>query len=149
MRVTIGLSTVSSGPAGLSRASDEALRTVNAATRLQRHSEVVTFESLGIHRLLLQLPDLAELRAFVDDVLGELVRYDAAHGSHLVETLAALFHDGPNVRSVAEALHVHPNTVTYRLRRISEITGLDLASHRDRLTAQVALEIVDVMGTGQ
>lgn len=40
-------------------------------------------------------------------------------------------------------LHAHPNTVTYRLRRIEEITGLRLDIQRDRLMAEVALEIME------
>jgi sugar diacid utilization regulator len=145
-RITIGLSGVRSGAAHLSRAYDEARRTVDAATRLRRHGAVVTFDGLGIHRLLLQLPELDELRAFADDVLGPLRRYDRSHGSQLIETLAAYFQDGPGLRRMADRLHVHPNTVTYRLRRISEIAELDLERYRDRLTAQVALEILDILG---
>jgi len=43
---------------------------------------------------------------------------------------------------------VHPNTVAYRIRRIQEITGLQLDHYRDRLMAQVALEIIDALGAG-
>jgi sugar diacid utilization regulator len=146
VRITTGMSAVSDGASGLSRAYDEARRTVSAAARLRRHGEVVTFESLGIHRLLLQLPDLGELRGFAEDVLGPLLRYDAVHGSQLVETLAVYFQEGPSLRRMAERLHVHPNTVTYRLRRIAEIAHVDLDSYRDRVTAQVALEILEILG---
>jgi DNA-binding PucR family transcriptional regulator len=41
---------------------------------------------------------------------------------------------------------VHPNTVTYRIRRVEEITGLALDVHRDRLMAEVAVEIIASMG---
>ena len=37
---------------------------------------------------------------------------------------------------------MHPNTVAYRIRRVQEITGLKLDTYRDRLMAQVAIEIV-------
>jgi sugar diacid utilization regulator len=146
VRFTIGISGVCSGAADLSRAYDEARRTVDAAARLRRHDAVVTFDGLGIHRLLLQLPELDELRTFADDVLGTLLRYDRLHGSRLIDTLVAFFQDGPGLRRMADRLHVHPNTVTYRLRRIGEIAELDLDRYRDRLTAQVALEILEILG---
>jgi sugar diacid utilization regulator len=146
VRFTIGISGVCSGAADLSRAYDEARRTVDAAARLRRHDAVVTFDGLGIHRLLLQLPELDELRTFADDVLGPLLRYDRLHGSRLIDTLVAFFQDGPGLRRMADRLHVHPNTVTYRLRRIGEIAELDLDRYRDRLTAQVALEILEILG---
>jgi sugar diacid utilization regulator len=146
VRVATGLSGICAEAAAISRAYDEARRTVGAAARLNRHGEVVTAAGLGIHRLLLQLPDLGDLRAFADDVLGPLRRYDAEHGSQLIETLAAFFQEGPSLRRIADRLHVHPNTVTYRLRRIAEIAALDLGRYRDRLMAQVALEILDIQG---
>ncbi len=47
----------------------------------------------------------------------------------------------------AAALHVHPNTVAYRVKRIEELTGLRLDHYPDRLLAQVALEILTALGT--
>jgi DNA-binding PucR family transcriptional regulator len=43
-------------------------------------------------------------------------------------------------------LHVHANTVSYRIHRVEELTGLDLGNYRERLMAQVALEILDAVG---
>jgi DNA-binding PucR family transcriptional regulator len=46
----------------------------------------------------------------------------------LLETLRAYLDCDLDVRRAADALYVHPNTVRYRLRRISELTGLDTQS---------------------
>jgi DNA-binding PucR family transcriptional regulator len=105
---------------------------------------VVAFGDLGIHRLLLQVPDLAELRGFADEVLGGLRSGDQA--SVYLATLACYFRENASPQRASRVLHVHPNTVTYRIRRVQEITGLDLGSYRDRLMAQVALEILDAVG---
>ncbi len=61
-------------------------------------------------------------------------------------TLACYFRENASPQRASRVLHVHPNTVTYRIRRVEEITGLDLGSYRDRLMAQVALEILDAVG---
>jgi len=108
----------------------------------------VAFEDLGIHRLLLQIPDLAELRSFATEVLGELGRGDRQRGAELLATLACYFRENNSPQRSARSLHVHPNTVAYRIRRIQEITGLQLDTYRDRLMAQVALEILDALGGG-
>ena len=63
-----------------------------------------------------------------------------------MKTLSVYLRENGSLQRAARLLHVHPNTVTYRLNRIEEITGLDLGQYRDRLMAQVALEIVDVLG---
>jgi DNA-binding PucR family transcriptional regulator len=107
---------------------------------------VVAFGDLGIHRLLLQVPDLAELRRFADEVLGGLKGGDSEQAPVYLATLACYFRENASPQRASRLLHVHPNTVTYRIRRVEEITGLDLGSYRDRLVAQVALEILDAVG---
>ena len=61
-------------------------------------------------------------------------------------TLACYLRENNSPQRAARFLHVHPNTVAYRVKRIEEITGLSLDSYRDRLSTQVALEILDALG---
>jgi hypothetical protein len=131
--------------AEISRSYSEARGAIVAAGRMGRAPAVLAFDDLGVHRLLLQVPDLAELRGFAADVLGDLVR-DREHRADLLETLTAWFRCNGSPQRTARDLHVHPNTVTYRIRRVEEIAGLRLDHYRDRLMAQVACEIVQVLG---
>jgi hypothetical protein len=132
-------------PTEISRSYAQARAAIDAAARMGRALAVVAFDDLGVHRLLLQVPDLAELRGFAGDVLGDLVR-DREHRADLLSTLTGWFRCNGSPQRTARELHVHPNTVTYRIRRIEEITGLRLDHYRDRLMAQVACEIVQVLG---
>ncbi|MQA93968.1 MAG: hypothetical protein GEV11_04735 [Streptosporangiales bacterium] len=132
-------------PAELSRSYEEARRAVETLRRVGRHGRVVPFDALGIHRLLLQVPDLESLRVFAREVFGPRGG-DAERTAPYLTTLACYFHENNSPRRAAGRLHVHPNTVTYRVRRVEEITGLDFARYRDRLMAQVALEILDALG---
>ena len=131
-------------PVEISRSYQEARRAIDAAARMGTTPAVVAYDDLGIHRLLLQLPDLGELRGFATAVLGELVRDPGR--AELLQTLSAWFRTGGSPQRTARALHLHANTVGYRIRRVEEITGLRLDDHRDRLMAQVACEIVEVLG---
>jgi sugar diacid utilization regulator len=145
--VTIGIGGTCREPAEIARSYGQARRTIDALARLGRQGEVVAFEELGIHRLLLQVPDLLELRAFATEVLGPLSAADRQRGTELLATLSCYFRENGSPQRTAQSLHVHPNTVTYRLRRIRAITGLQLDTYRDRLMAQVALEIYHALGT--
>ena len=107
------------------------------------------FEDLGIHRLLLQVPDLNELRSFAAEVLGKLSEHEHEHKSEYLSTLACYFRENNSPQRASRLLHVHPNTVAYRIKRIEEITGLRLDNYRDRLIAQVALEILDALPEAQ
>jgi sugar diacid utilization regulator len=146
--ITIGIGGACRDPADIARSYGQARRTIDAVVRLGRQGQVVAFEDLGIHRLLLQVPDLAELRSFATEILGKLGGQERQRGTELLATLACYFRENNSPQRTARSLHVHPNTVAYRIRRIQEITGLQLGNYRDRLMAQVALEIIDALGTG-
>jgi PucR family transcriptional regulator, purine catabolism regulatory protein len=146
--ITIGIGGTCQDPADIARSYGQARRTIEAVQRLGRQGQVVAFEDLGIHRLLLQVPDLAELRSFAAEILGKLGGQEGQRGTELLTTLACYFRENSSPQRTARSLHVHPNTVAYRIRRIQEITGLQLGHYRDRLMAQVALEIIDALGGG-
>ncbi len=140
--ITVGIGGSCRDPAEIARSYGQARRTIDAVVRLGRQGQAVAFEDLGIHRLLLQVPDLAELKSFATEILGELDRQDPQRGAELLATLACYFRENNSPQRTAQSLHVHPNTVAYRIRRVQEITGLKLDTYRDRLMAQVAIEIV-------
>jgi len=144
--VTIGIGGTCRDSADIARSYGQARRTIDAAARLGRQGQVVAFEDLGVHRLLLQVPDLAELRSFAAEILGKLGAQEHQRGAELLTTLACYFRENSSPQRTARSLHVHPNTVAYRIRRIQEITGIQLDNYRDRLMAQVALEIIDALG---
>jgi len=146
--ITIGIGGPCRDPADIARSYGQARRTIDAVVRLGRRGQVVAFDDLGIHRLLLQVPDLAELRSFATEILGRLGGQERQRGTDLLTTLACYFRENNSPQRTARSLHVHPNTVAYRIRRIQEITGLQLGNYRDRLMAQVALEIIDALGPG-
>ena len=79
-------------------------------------------------------PDLAEVGP-----VARLREWDAAHGATLGQSLAAYLDAFGNVNAAARGLHVHPNTVRYRVRRAIEVSGLDLDDPDQRLVATVLL----------
>ncbi|MER7970066.1 helix-turn-helix domain-containing protein, partial [Streptomyces sp. NPDC096080] len=92
----------------------------------------------GLGALLTGIP--AEVRAiYSSTVLGPLLRPSSASTAALLETLEVfLAHDGSWART-AEALHLHVNTVHYRVGRIERLTGRDLSRLPDRLDLWAAL----------
>lgn len=127
--------------AGIARSYAEARRALAAGQRMGSGASVSVFADLGIHRLLSRIPDVGDLRAFAEEVLGGL-------GPEYVETLAAYFSENGSPARAAQRLGVHPNTVGYRVRRVEELTGLSFAQHKDRLMAEVAVEILRAPGSG-
>jgi PucR family transcriptional regulator, purine catabolism regulatory protein len=69
--------------------------------------------------------DLAQLAA---EVLGSVARYDAVHAGELVPSVRVWLEHDRHTERAARALHVHPNTLRYRVQRFEEISGRSLSS---------------------
>lgn len=72
--------------------------------------------------------------------LSRLLQHDRKSGA-LMRTLAAWFRHHSHATATAKALHIHRNTLDYRLQKIAELTGLDLDDTDDRLLLYVALQL--------
>jgi len=81
--------------------------------------------------------DTEARRVLRQDVYGALARA----GGELLDTLDAFFAAGGVLESTARNLFVHPNTVRYRLRRISEVTGFSPVAPRDAFALRIALAV--------
>jgi DNA-binding PucR family transcriptional regulator len=147
LTITVGVGSVCSHVDEVSESDEQALRAVRAARSLGRAGQAVAFEDLGLFRLLLQVPQLAELRVFAQEVFGDLLDYEARRRLGLLRTLSAYLRHNGSLQRAGDELHLHPNTVGYRLRRIEELSGLRLDRYQDRLMAQVALTIMEGLGS--
>lgn len=147
--VTAGIGGACRAPTEIARSYGEARRTVEVTRRMGRAGTAVSFEDLGIHRLLLQVADPEQLREFAREVFGGLTTGGRGNAGEYLTTLGCYFRANNSPQRASQLLHVHPNTVTYRVRRVEELTSLDFSSYRDRLMAQVALEILDAVGEGR
>ena len=70
----------------------------------------------------------AELAALAAEVLGSVVRYDSAHAGELVPSVRVWLEHDRHTERAARALHIHPNTLRYRVQRFEEISGRSLSS---------------------
>ncbi len=141
-----GLPTLGGGGQGLgatevARSLNEALMALNLARGRAPGDRVVGHRDIGSHALLLALLDPEVLNGFREQVLGPVERWDLNHGTELLETLRAFLMNGGRYRSTATDLHIHHNTLRYRLRRVEVLTGRHLDEVADRLDVQIALAV--------
>jgi purine catabolism regulator len=92
---------------------------------------------------LLSAPTV-EMKEFHQETLGALAAHDREKGSRLVSTLDAFLRSG-NATEAAARLSLHRNSLLYRLRRIREITGLDLDDPETRFALHLALRVGDAL----
>ena len=134
-------SAVSSAEAGRSlREARYALR----VCRLEGWTQA-GFADLGTYRLLLSMADPDALRAFADSMLAPLDAYDLEHNGELIGSLQAFLQHNARWETAAAQLYVHRHTLRYRMRKVEELTGRDLASSFDRMEFWLALRARDLM----
>ncbi|WP_020499902.1 PucR family transcriptional regulator [Sciscionella marina] len=138
----IGIGSCARTSAELATARHRASRTVRALRAHEDGPRAARFAE--VHGWIL-VSELRELAIGQGDrpsgALAVLREYDERHGASLVPTLAAWLDAFGDVGAAAAALHVHPNTFRYRLRRLTEIGGIDLADPADRFAAMLALRV--------
>ena len=144
MRGAIGLSGVCSNPAAYVDGFEEARHALAGAAVLGREPRVVVYDDLGAHKYLLRIADDgARLRDTTADAVGRLAAYDEQRQTQLLLTLEEFLRRHGNISATAEALYVHPNTLRQRLRRIGELTDLDLRND-DWLEIEIAVKLVQL-----
>lgn len=97
--------------------------------------------------------DLLPERAFAGDPLARstlvnrIYRPLQDHSTELLTTLWCYLDNGRSLEATARELFVHPNTVRYRLKRISEVIGYDATGAREALVLQAALVVGAIAGS--
>lgn len=123
---------------GIHTSYTDAARVVRIVRRLGTPGTPLRPEELGLHRFL-DAAGADEGRAFVRRVLGPVLELAPDHREKLLGALRALAQAQGVLADAAEALVVHTKTVSYRLRRLEELTGLDPARPLDRLQLDAAV----------
>jgi sugar diacid utilization regulator len=137
-RCAIGAGGTCDAPADLPRS----YRQAELALRIQAASGAgdgaTAFDELGVYRLLAEVEDTASVERFVRGWIGPVLDYDTRKGSDLVLTLSRYLSCGGNYDATAAALHVHRSTCKYRVQRIKEISGHDLADPEVHFNLELA-----------
>jgi DNA-binding PucR family transcriptional regulator len=139
--VTVGAAGPVRAPEEVAAARREAARCAAALVALGRSGTGASGTDLGFVGLLLGGEGTDGLDAFVTGVLGPVLEYDARRGTRLCRTLEAYFASGASPARTAEVLHVHVNTVTQRMERLTALLGAGWQRPERALDLQLALRL--------
>jgi purine catabolism regulator len=128
-------------PAALRQAIAEAVTALTLASTRPAGQRVVRHLDIGSHALLLDFVDRQVLLAFRESVLAPLEHWDREHGADLVRTLQAFLANDGRWRPTAAQLHIHHNTLRYRIGRVAALTGRDADTTAGRVDFALALAI--------
>lgn len=137
----IGVSGAANGAPSLRGALDEARHACAMAGMSREPVAIIGESELASHVMLLAAVPDGVRRAFRDRLLGPLLEYDRVHRADLVPTLRAFLASSGSWSKCAEDLHIHVNTLRYRLQRIEQMTGRDLGNLDTRVDFFLALSL--------
>jgi GAF domain-containing protein len=139
--VSVGVSSLCQGEAAFADGFAEAQQALLGTAVLRGEPTVLSYEELGAYKYLLRVAVDGGIRDATVDAVSRLADYDAQRGSQLVTTLEEFLRRHGSISATSEALYVHPNTLRQRLRRIGELSGLDLRRD-DWLLIEIAVKMV-------
>ncbi|MGN9820260.1 PucR family transcriptional regulator [Streptomyces sp. SD11] len=140
-RLTLGVSAAVHSAEGLRGALEEARHARRVAAARPGRVCAAGHQELASHVLLLPFVPDDVRRAFTARLLDPLREYDRRHRAELIPTLEAFLDcDGSWTRCAAR-LHLHVNTLRYRVGRIEQLTGRDLSRLEDKLDFFLALRM--------
>lgn len=141
--IVVGIGGVGDDVRGVTESRETATRVLRVLREGHAGQRVARLPDVHAQSLLLELRDLAAARG--ERPVGPVARllaYDEHNDSDLTQTLEAWLDALGDVRAAAAALFIHPNTLRYRLRRLEEVSGLDIADPEQRFAAMVQLRIL-------
>lgn len=141
LAVTFGYAEGRHNLTSLASAASQARRVLAVVRALHGHGSSGRAEHVRAYLLLQRVADDAETRRLVAAIMGPLETADAARRSQLVKTLAAYLDANGNIASAARALHLNRHSLIYRLKKIADLTGLDVNEPDDRLMIEMCLKV--------
>ena len=126
----------------VSRSYKEARMALDVGKIFSPEKDVIAYSSLGIGRLIYQLP-IPLCKMFIKEIFGGKSPDD--FDEETLTTIDKFFENSLNVSETSRQLYIHRNTLVYRLDKLQKSTGLDLRVFEDAITFKIALMVVRYM----
>ena len=126
----------------VSRSYKEAKMALDVGKIFFSERNVIAYSSLGIGRLIYQLP-IPLCKMFIKEIFGG--KSPDEFDEETLTTINKFFENSLNVSETSRQLYIHRNTLVYRLDKLQKSTGLDLRVFEDAITFRIALMVVRYM----
>jgi DNA-binding PucR family transcriptional regulator len=119
----------------------EAMEVINLAKTLKKgwNEFPLTYQNLGIYRLLSAIHEKNKQDHYTNQNLSKLTLHDQENNSELIYTLEIFLKNNCKMKETAEELHIHPNTLNYRIKKIYELTNVNLDDINERVILYIDL----------
>lgn len=106
-----------------------------------KNKSVVHYSSLGFFQIFGEIDDVTELERYIPETLKKLYLYDDEHKGELITTLQMYLRNNQSIKKTADAMFVHYRTISYRLEKIKQISGINFDNANEVLAVSNGLII--------
>lgn len=142
MKVRVSYGTVVRELREVSKSYKEAMMAMDVGRIFYAEKNVIAYSTLGIGRLIYQLP-VNLCRIFIEEIFGGNQVYDI--DDETLTTINKFFENNLNVSETSRQLFIHRNTLVYRIEKLQKATGLDIRTFEDAMTFKIAMMVVNYM----
>ncbi|MBQ6589457.1 MAG: helix-turn-helix domain-containing protein [Butyrivibrio sp.] len=143
LNVRVSYGTIVEEIKDLSKSFKEAKMALEVGRIFYAEKRVNAYNTLGIGRLIYQLPE-SLCKIFIDEIFGGKEVPDDLDEETL-NTINKFFENNLNVSETSRQLFVHRNTLVYRIEKLEKSSGLDVRNFDDALTFKIALMVISYM----
>ncbi len=130
-------------------AYEQGIKALYHGIKIGGYGKVQFYDNLGIYRLFSHPAIEGEIKVFVNELLEPLFEYERENNINLVETLRIFIENRGNYRKTGEILHLHHNSVRYRINVIDKLTNFNIDNHNLVLQFQLALSLLPMIDKGE
>ena len=110
-----------------------------------KNKSVVHYSNLGFFQIFGEIDDVTELERYIPETLKKLYLYDDEHKGELITTLQMYLRNKQSIRKTADEMFVHYRTISYRLEKIKQISGINFDNANEVLAVSNGLIIYKML----
>ena len=110
-----------------------------------KNKSVVHYSNLGFFQIFGEIDDVTELERYIPETLKKLYLYDDEHKGELITTLQMYLRNNQSIKKTADAMFVHYRTISYRLEKIKQISGINFDDANEVLAVSNGLIIYKML----
>ena len=110
-----------------------------------KNKSVVHYSNLGFFQIFGKVDDMTELERCIPETLKKLYLYDDEHKGELITTLQMYLRNNQSIKKTADAMFVHYRTISYRLEKIKQISGINFDDANEVLAVSNGLIIYKML----
>ncbi|MFW5891692.1 MAG: PucR family transcriptional regulator [bacterium] len=128
----------------VNKSFQQSKKAVNLSKKINEKKKIYFYKDLKYYKVLDQIKNKKIVNEFIKENISEIKIYDENNSSDLLLTLKKYIKNNCNIRKTADEMYLHYNTIKKRLKKLEEVTGLDLSDNETLFNLSLAIKLSNI-----